>query len=387
MSEHDEPTVATLQRLAAAHAPGDGWQPDAHAVMRRGRHLRTGRVAGTTTAAVVVLALAIGVPAAWSGHGAPVAPGRPTGTATTSAPPPRTFGGGPVAELEDGVVAVNAPARVSATELHAGDVAGYAVDIVQTRDEVHVRLVGGSHVADTSISLIDGGSAAAYGHAGTTYPNAAESGRSALSTVSVFVGVLPSWQRDPTAYLFSSAGWPSGAGTSGAVSHTAEVPTFHPPGAAGRLMYVVVLTGDARTAFTGSPHTVAFAGADGDAFWPECGRSTGTGTTENPGTCAQMLGVSPDELQFTTTKKFDWLLSHPDSSPPASAAHAAPEPGQIAPDVLAATGAGTPDADGFVQVGTFNGLVARIGRDGSETDSMAMLSLVSPDGTTTGAKP
>ena len=280
---------------------------------------------------------------------------------------------GAVAELEDGAAAVNVPARTSSTQVLADGVAGYAVSVTQDGETVHVQLVSlaTQGTLTASVSLVDGGSPTTYGEAGTPYPNLSEYGRGGSSLFSVFVGVLPSWQRDPTAYLFSAAGWPA---ANGQVAHAAEVPTFHPPADPDRLMYVVVLTGEARQRVVGSGHTMSFVGAAGDAFWPECGRSTGTGTTNDPGRCAALLGVTEEELQgLVPPVKFDRELR---TGSPATAT--APDPVDVAPGIRAVLSAGTADARGDVAIGTFDGAAVRIGRDGSSIASASTTSPTSP---------
>ena len=367
MTGNDEPTVALLLHLAAGALGDDTWEPDSEAVRRRGRMLRARRTVATVVGGLLAVGVAAGVPALAAGRTGEVQPGTPTSTATL-VQQPRSFGDGAVAELEDGAAAVNVPARTSSTQVLADGVAGYAVSVTQDGETVHVQLVSlaTQGTLTASVSLVDGGSPTTYGEAGTPYPNLSEYGRGGSSLFSVFVGVLPSWQRDPTAYLFSAAGWPA---ANGQVAHAAEVPTFHPPADPDRLMYVVVLTGEARQRVVGSGHTMSFVGAAGDAFWPECGRSTGTGTTNDPGRCAALLGVTEEELQgLVPPVKFDRELR---TGSPATAT--APDPVDVAPGIRAVLSAGTADARGDVAIGTFDGAAVRIGRDGSTTDARVHL--------------
>lgn len=350
----DDTLVETLRRLDRTGYPGRGDRLDPGLVVRAGRRRRVLRrtVAGT---GALVLALAVGASAALAGR----TTSEPPAGETPDAPQqPRTFGDRPAAVLEPGVAAVNLPQRRAGGALVATDVAGLTVTVSREGDDVHVVVEGGDVAGPVSLSLPDGGSVRTYDHAGTAYPNASEYGRG-NAPMGLLVGVLPSWQRDPSAYLFSVPGWdpalrgssatpgatelPRG-GSAGAdeVARFAELPTFRPPGDDGRLMYVVVLTGEAHGRIGGSPHAVAFVGSDGDAFWPGCGRSTGTGTAEDPGTCADRLGVPEDDLWITRAVAFEAGAS---TTPCAEFPPRAPSPGDAYEGWWNSTPA---DADGNV---------------------------------------
>jgi hypothetical protein len=391
MTAPEDPTVMALRRLAAEHAPDESWQPDAPAVLHRGRVLRARRRTSTAGAGALVLALAIAVPAMLAQPGAPVTPGLPTQTAT---PPAWSFGTDEVATLEPGFDAIQLPVA-GADGSYVTDVGGATVRVTRAGDDVVVdaSTQSWSGVADTAahLPLHDAGAPAAYTAWATSpapYASVSEStlGGPGNSDVTLITGILPSWQREPTAHLFSVTGWQwqPDVGTT-VVAHTAWLPTFHPPGDDTHLMYVALVWGDAREQLLASPHTMVFYDDEGEAFWPQCGRDTGGARPIDAlGTCAESLRLSEAQLweYGDSDMHFDWKLRNPSASvtpgegftEPSSGAtswpDAAPAPTEIAPGVLAATGAGAANSDGGFTFSGWAGATVTVGRDGADSDSL-----------------
>jgi hypothetical protein len=382
----DDRTVATLQRLARAEAPADGWLPDEVSVLRRGRHLRTRRRGAAAGAGALVLALAIGVPATIGAHHT-APPAAPTSTATVHQEP-RTFGDATVAalELDPAVQAVNLPSSAGPDALTADGVAGLDVTIAATGDGVTVTADGGGRGAGTA-SDIEVRWSSADSTAQEPYVETAPvlaSGPDGIEML-VLTGVLPSWQRDPVALLVNRNGWTAGDGT---VRHVAELPTFRAPTDDGRLLYLVASSGEPaqRLIGSGSP-LVVFVAADGEVFVPGCqGLTTAA--------CEASLGVplaewldepvarfaAPDEAASPTSEPADGATSQPatgDGTPTSPSTTGEPTPVQLAPGVRAAVGP-ISGAGGLVTVGRFDDVLVRITRDG--TDAKAGLQVINAEG-------
>jgi hypothetical protein len=343
----DDRTVATLKRLAPSAAPG-GWLPDEAAVLRRGRLIRTRRTVAAAGAGALVLALAIGVPAALtSPRTAP-----PAGP-TPASQEPRPAGDTPVARLTDEIQAVSRPVVAADGALVAADVAGWDLRL-RKGDSPWWR--GGWDGVD-----VEWESETAYGSAGVTWtirdggtdrarfpvPEATPSGDDSL----ILAGAVPAWVRDPVALLRSGAAFDLGAG---GVTTTVELPTFAAPTGDGRLLYAVVLRGDAADRFGSAPWQMAFVGADGEAYVPGCAATTLLACEESLG-LPLTAGVDGPVARFGTVGVADTVAqaSPTEGTEPGSASAPAPcaefPPVGPLPGDLEGWWNGTPaDADGNV---------------------------------------
>ena len=290
MSAYDERTVTALRRLAATQAPGDSWQADATAVLRRGRVLRARRRTVTATAGALVLAVAIAVPATLAHHGTPgpVSPGQPTATTSPTSPPtttPTLSLGTPPATPAPGpaqlAVGVESARGLSS---RAGDLA--AVDATVTGEYYLAGDLGGASVR---IGVSTAGAPPqftvfAVSTAGTTVsPTAPPTWAPATATIP------ESWARfpDDKVHSFTTGITPAGAPrvflvatwgfdlTDGSHVYALEVPTFAPPAAVA-----AALAPDQRmwaVSDAGAPQSVGsgwsgyvYASSDGTIVDPSC---------------------------------------------------------------------------------------------------------------------
>ncbi len=390
MTANDEPTVAALRRLAAAHAPDDAWQPDAPRVLHRGRVLRARRRTSTAAAGALVLALAIGVPAALAGHRAtgPVTPGQPTSTTSPSVAPSTA----PSATTSLGPVSANAYGQatyaVGDAQAAVLDVPNlYAVNVPQTlASQAVAHGVGGVDVT-----------VAASGSHGVTVALDASANHGTTATVDLawpaderasdysmahhypipqvvtsstdsfqyayLVGTVPPWLHDPVVLLVSDTAWTlPGGGT----THVAQVPTFRAPTPDGRLMFVITGAGGMALDWLAPGHHVAIAFANSNEpqpFVPGCEQDIGAyGCNLVPmpsqyltGVPAQFSAVSDQPSPTVTTTRWPAV---------------APAPVEVAPGILAATGAGAAGADGGLTFTGWAGATVSVVRDGTDSDSL-----------------
>jgi hypothetical protein len=280
------------------------------------------------------------VPALVAGRATSVPQVGGTRPALTQAP--RPAGDGERAVLSDDIQAVNLPVTASDGTLAAGDVAGWSLSATPgTRDllhwgwpGVHVSwsrtITGGSGGAEWT--LRDGAPALARLSTGMAVD--------ASGDAVVVVGAVPSTIPDPAVLLTSAAGFDLGA--RGAVD-TVEVPTFATVD--GRLLYAVVLRGDAATRFAGAVWQVVFVGSDAKPVVAGCGAAP---CTLDPLTSSRLAAVNIAEItRFSpalaaTPTALPTLtptaLPTPPLSPGAPPDTPAPRSAQLAVGVEAATG-------------------------------------------------
>lgn len=383
MTAPDEPTVAALRRLAAAHAPDEEWQPDPAAVLRRGRVLRARRTTGTASAGALVLALVVGVSAALSGHGAPpVEPGRPTSSATATAEPTTSpspspaatqspLGDSEVATLDfPNLYAVNHPATSSPTQVVARGVGG--VDVIVDRDGDHgveVTLDASANHGKTATERL------AWPADERESDYSADANPYPVPTVTTaftedfqyayLLGTVPSWLTgDVRVLLYGDAGWTL---PDGSTTRLAEVPTFRAPTDDGRLMFVVTGAGHMALQWLADQHpAIVFMGDEG-TYVPGCYGDLSGGCDAIPFP-AQVLTMVP--VQFTAV---------PGSSTPPTDESTGPSTSSslstLAHGIAAVTDPGTPvTADGHVfDLGPFDGATAHLTRDGTDSDSLVEL--------------
>ncbi len=316
--------VQTLKRLDGAEYPGGGTLLDPALVIRAGRRrATTRRIAITAAAGALVVALAVGVPAAIAGRTTTTPPAG--GTPSTVHQEPRPFGSGPVATFAPDYVAVNIPDEQSWRVLTADEFAGWDVTIAgsPTSDGTAGVVISVSSpdfaepwTNETRWRIDDSADDYSDTVYGSTVPMAGEDADG--SAHSLLFGALPSWQRDPVAVLVSTEGWTAADGT---VRHAMELPTFRAPTDDGRLMFLVGATGeDGRRLVDGD--LLVFVGADGDVFVPAC-----SGAGDAP--C-----LSRDSIPLT-----QWLnepLAH--FTDPAAPSAIAPEAREIGPGIWASLG-------------------------------------------------
>ncbi len=397
MSSIDEArTVDTLQRLAAA-VPGAAWVPDEVAVRRRGHRIRARRWAGAVTAGAAVLALAVTVPAAVTGRlDIP-----PAGDAAVTQSP-RPVGEGQVAVLTQDIQAVNVPAVTEQGALVVNQIADW---------NLTVRPSTGWHLWSTWQGVdVSWWWEGEYGSGGVTWrmdddrPSSVTPDPDAIGNPSgdayIVTGAVPADLRDPVALLSSAGGFDLGA--SGHVT-TIELPTFRAPTDDGRLLYAVVLRGDAARRFDASEWQVTFVGSDGAVVIPGCGDPAACAierlpyatladaavprfvvpTAEPTAPTAEPTATPTDEPTATPTGVpspgvADGTGPAP-STPAPPPATGIPPSATLAPGVLAAVGP-IPGEGGLVAVGRFGDTIVRVGRDGSDSDAMVGLSVISAEG-------
>lgn len=391
MTANDEPTVAALRRLAAAHAPDDAWQPDASTVLHRGRVLRARRRTSTAAAGALVLALAIGVPAALAGHGpvGPVTPGQPTATTSPSAAPSTA----PSATASPGPVATNAYGQhtysVGDSQAAVLEVPNlYAVNLPQTSPSQAVAHgVGGVDVTVTASGshgvTVALDASANHGKTATvdlTWPDVERASDYSTShhypipqvvTASTdafqyayLVGTVPSWLHDPVVQLVSDTAWTL---PDGGTTHVAQVPTFRAPTPDGRLMFVITGAGPMALDWLAPGHHVAIAFANSNEsqpFVPGCEQDIG----------AYGCDLIPMPAQYLTGEpaQFSPVSDQPTGSAVATASwpDVAPAPVEVAPGILAATGAGAAGTDGELMFTGWAGATVSVLRDGTDSDSL-----------------
>lgn len=320
MTGNDDPTLTALQRLAA-HAPDGAWEPDAPAVMRRGRVLRARRTAGAAATGALVLALAIGVPAGLARHTGPEPVGLPTTTVTTANPttpapstptsvPTGALGGVPpttevAADPYGFVFALNKP-TASATAVTANVADELRVTVSPTgSSSVTVAFdASAGHGTSSSVAVTWTPNDTASDYSGAhLYPAPAFSApvQGTSMWYSYLIGTVPSWISDPTVALYSDHGWPLPDGTT---THAATVPTFQAPTADGRRMFVLVVIGPGNLAsafLSERQHAIAFDGAEG-MYLPGCADQT------DPGACVSLPWAqwgTQQRVQFV-----DWPAKH-----------------------------------------------------------------------------
>ncbi|OJV76586.1 MAG: hypothetical protein BGO37_11105 [Cellulomonas sp. 73-92] len=397
MTANDEPTVAALRRLAA-DAPGDPWAPDAAAVLHRGRVLRARRATGAATTGALVLALAIGVPAALARHGTPgpVNPGQPTSTASPVTPSAAPTDAAPSPTTPLGPVSINAYGQstyaVGAGQAAVLDVPNlYAVNVPQASGaQVVAHGIGGLDVtvmADGSHAatvLLD--ASANHGQSATVpldWPATEHASDYSMShhypiptfissatdsfQYAYLVGTVPSWLHDPVVELVSDTPWTLPDGTS---THLAQVPTFRAPTPDGRLMYVITGAGAMALNWLAPGHHVAIAFANSnepEPFVPGCEQDIGAyGCTLIPMPAQYLTGVP---APFTSVA--DGAASLAGTTPRGTTWPAvAPAPAEIAPGVLAATAAGATDSSGALHFTGWAGAAVSVIRDGTDSDSL-----------------
>lgn len=416
MTSNDEPTVAALRRLAA-DAPGDPWAPDAAAVLHRGRVLRARRTTGAATTGALVLALAIGVPAALAGHGTagPVNPGQPTATTRTSPASATATEPGPSPTTPLGPVSVNAYGQstyaVGAGQAAVLDVPNlWAVNVpVGSASPVSAQGIGGLDVTVTADGpnavtvLLDAG--ASHGKAATvrlTWPAPEHPSDYSMShhypipTVGTshtdafqyayLVGTVPSWLSNPVVELVSDTAWTMPDGSS---THVAQVPTFRAPTPDGRLMYVITGAGAMALNWLANAHPViAFSGGSDGAFVPGCEQNIGAYGCDLIPMPAQYLTGVP--VQFSPAAD----QPTPVTTPPLGTRPATPAPGptQLAAGVEAASGLSSRAGDlvavdatvtgEYYLAGDLNGASVRVGVSTSGSPPQLAVFAESTAGTT-----
>jgi hypothetical protein len=418
MTVNDEPTVAALRRLAASQAPDDSWQPDATAVLHRGRVLRARRRTATAGAGALVLALAIAVPATLAGHGPtnPVNPGQPTSTASTTLPSaaPSTAGTepAPTPTTPLGPVSVNSYGQstyaVGAGQAAVLDVPNlYAVNVPATSlFRVAAHGVGGVDVTVTEFNShgVEVAFDASASHGKTATIDLGWNGDEQASDYSMsnhypiptfvpastdsfqyayLVGTVPSWLQDPTVELVSDTAFPL---PDGSWSHQVQVPTFRAPTPDGRLMFVVTGAGNMALNWLTSNARIAIAfGGSRETFVPGCEQNIGAYGCDLIPMPAQYLTsplaqFSPVPDQPTpnaggTPGGLNTPLSGGTSWP-----DVAPAPIEIAPGVLAAAGAGAANSGGGFTFTGWAGATVYVARNGTDSDSL--IEITAEKGTT-----
>ena len=357
MSEHDEATVAALRRLAATQAPGDSWQADATAVLRRGRVLRARRRTVTASAGALVLALAIAVPATLARHGttAPVNPGQPTATTSPTSPPTTTptvapvfnaygqqtyaVGAGQAAVLDvPNLYAVNVPVG-SASHAVAHGIGG--VDVTVTAEGSHgvtvVLDASANHGKTATVQLTWPADEHASDYSMSHHypiPTVVTSANDSFQ-YAYLVGTVPSWINDPVVQLVSDTArtLPDGSPT-----HVAQVPTFRAPTPDGRLMYVITGTvGMALNWLTSSHPAIVISGSDG-VFVPGCEQDIGAYGCDLIRMPAQYLTGRPAQFSPVADQPTPTTFATPTLSLGTPPDTPAPGPAQLAVGVEAATG-------------------------------------------------
>lgn len=308
MTANDQPTLSALQRLAA-HAPNGAWQPDAAAVMRRGRVLRARRTTGAATAGALVLALAIGVPAELARHTGPEPAGLPTTTSTattanpttpapttpatpTSAPTGAPGGLPPTTEVATDpyelVFALNKPtASGTAVTANVADELRVTVSPTGSSNVTVAFDASAGHGTSTSVAVTWKANDKASDYSGAhLYPAPTFSTpvQGTSMWYSYLIGTVPSWISDPTVALYSDHGWPLPDGTT---THAATVPTFQAPTADGRRMFVLVVIGPGNMAsafLSETQHTITFSGGpEGGMYLPGCANQA------DPWSCVSLM--------------------------------------------------------------------------------------------------
>lgn len=282
----DDRAVATLQRLAASAAPGHGWWPDAAAVTRRGRRLRLRRRVAATATGGLVVALAIGTPAALADQLRPApeaaaAPASPDGTPSPT-PLPSEWAAPPVAVLAPGVTAATGLPRHAAGQTDAeGDPADWWYQL-GFWDGLALTL---------HVSAADGGTFAVYGTRDGVDAAASDGGAGRLD---IELPVAVTLFDDPRDGVFESGVTPSGAvrafyvttggfdAADGTRRYALELPTFVPPNPArgplepDQRMYAVAFTAPATDRLLDMTSGVVYTTADGAVVDPDCGSAACT---------------------------------------------------------------------------------------------------------------
>lgn len=331
-------TVLTLRRLAEAVEPAAGWLPDPVAVRRRGRQIRARRLAAATGAGALVLAVAVGVPAALS-TGWTTPPADPTPTEAHQEP--RTFGDAQVVSLNDDVAAANLPVTTTAGTLYAPDVAGWNLTVARADESDTGAAWAGVRIGWSREYLGGGGGLTWWVSDGGADPDAYPTLSLASEGDARFLaGAVPAWLRDPIVLLYSGGGFELPDGT---VATTAELPTFAAPTDDGRLLFAVALRGDAATRFGSAPWQLLVVGADGDVFVPGCGDL-------DVAACGTERGLAFVDIANGPVARFDGSrgASTATASPTSSAdptptfepsdGTTAPQPAVLGPGIAAATG-------------------------------------------------
>lgn len=330
MTEDFSETLRHLDRY-----PGRGDRLDPALVVRAGRRrLRTRRLGAATGAGALVIALAIAAPALLAGRPTSVPPVGGTPAALTHAP--RPAGDGERAVLTDDIQAVNLPVNASDGALVADDVAGWSLSATPgTRDLLHWgwpgvylswsrTITGGS--GGSEWTLRDGAPTLARLSTGQAVDTAGD----AL----VVVGAVPSTIPDPVVLLTSAAGFDLGA--RGAVDMV-EVPTFATLD--GRLLYAVVLRGNAATRFAGAAWQVVLVGSDAKPVSAGCSAAPCaldplTSSRLAEVNIAQITRFSPAPSPAATPTALPTPMLSPGTPPDTPA----PGPSRLAVGVDAATG-------------------------------------------------
>jgi len=318
MSTHDEArTVATLQRLAAA-VPEGAWVPDEVAVRRRGRRIRARRWAAAAGGGVLVLALAVTVPAAVAGQLAtppagestpsptasptpPTSGEAPTTPAQTSPVAPPTTGTPTPVELAPGVLAAAGPVPGDGGMLTVGQFGGTLVRIARDGSDSDA-MVG------LSVISAEGGMGAeprtkeALGPWATVVYSAEDMLAGTPDERWFAFGTTP--PDLPGARVFYDV--PDGIRQADGSTHDVlELPTFtmptmpNNPIEAGRPWFLVGFSGDALASVRGADGTfvghVVFAGPDGTIQDPTCGftECTDPGTAAAYGAIRNLLLTQP----------------------------------------------------------------------------------------------
>ncbi|MCL2465404.1 MAG: hypothetical protein FWF28_10110, partial [Micrococcales bacterium] len=368
--------------------------------------------AATTGATVAVLVLGLSSlvggcsPDGAAPHVSPTAALPPTATATpataataTPAPSPaaqepRSVGTGEVATLGD-LEAVNHPDMSDSTSYLTRDVAGLRVTVNNPDPSalgatVGITLAGssGKPLATAGyLTWASGDSESDYTWPGS-YPSSLGPSFVRYDDAAVWeylAAIVPSWLRDPRAYLVSRSGWTLPDGTT---THLAEAPTFRAPSPDGRLMLLVAASG---------PPTVGSL-LDGTMF------VVFTGDAGQPPVIPDCFPQTPTQCDLANALPAGWLTGtparftpnpspepspRPTPNPHATPSLAAPTAATtsaacdrqptgplvaLVPQVFAATGPGkTASCGQNVSFGPFGGATVQLVRDGTDSDSLIEL--------------